>query len=176
MQGTPHATTPAAVAPQAGSSAGQAVTAAGTQYHSSVPPGQAGPVPGVQYQTVDAQYQQAPQAQYASPNQPADRSMGTLSHILGPFVWLVPLIVYLVKNGEQVNRDEFQLAHLRESANMALTWLIATFIHGLLMLVLIGILTFMVHWILYIVWAIQANSAMGRGEMYSYPLCIKFFT
>ena len=43
------------------------------------------------------------------------------------------------------------------------------------MLVLIGFLTMLAHWVCYLVWSIQANSAMKRGEQYQYPLTIQFF-
>ena len=111
------------------------------------------------------------------------RGMGTLAHlggslgwiIAGPMAFLIPMISYLVKNGEQVNRDELELDHMRQASNASITIAIASIVHGALMLLLVGFLTMAAHWVCYLVWSIQANSAMKRGEQYQYPLTIQFF-
>ena len=105
----------------------------------------------------------------------SDRSLGTLSHILGPFVgFLAPLIIYIVKNDEASQNDPLLSSHLKEALNASITFLIASFIHGILTIVLIGCLTLLVHWILYIIWAFNANSALQAGQEYRYPFTFRF--
>ena len=105
----------------------------------------------------------------------SDRSLGSLSHILGPFVgFLAPLIIYIVKNDEARQNDPLLSSHLKESLNASITFLIASFIHGILTIVLIGCLTLLVHWILYIIWAFNANSALQAGQEYRYPFTFRF--
>ena len=105
----------------------------------------------------------------------SDRSLGSLSHILGPFVgFLAPLIIYIVKNDEANQNDPLLSSHLKEALNASITFLIASFIHGILTIVLIGCLTLLVHWILYIIWAFNANSALQAGQEYRYPVTFRF--
>ena len=105
----------------------------------------------------------------------SDRSLGSLSHILGPFVgFLAPLIIYIVKNDEANQNDPLLSSHLKEALNASITFLIASFIHGILTIVLIGCLTLLVHWILYILWAFNANSALQAGQEYRYPFTFRF--
>ena len=104
-----------------------------------------------------------------------DRSLGSLSHILGPFVgFLAPLIIYIVKNDEARQNDPLLSSHLKEALNASITFMIASFIHGILMMVVIGCLTLLVPWILYINWAFNANSALQAGQEYRYPFTIRF--
>lgn len=104
-----------------------------------------------------------------------DRSMGTLSHILGPIVgFLAPLIIWAVRSPNLEEEDPLLNSHLSESLNASLTFLIATIVHGFLSIILIGCLTFAVHWILYLIWAINANSALKAGQEYRYPFTIRF--
>ena len=105
----------------------------------------------------------------------SDRSLGSLSHILGPFVgFLAPLIIYIVKNDEASQNDPLLSSHLKEALNASITFLIASFIHSMLAIVLIGCFTLLVHWILYIIWAFNANSALQAGQEYRYPFTFRF--
>jgi len=111
------------------------------------------------------------------PTPPPDRSMGTFAHIGGPLLgFVIPLILWAVTKDKAKEQDPLLYEHLQEALNAGLTFLIATFVHLVLALVLIGCLTGTIHWILYLVWAIQANSALGRGERFHYPLTIRFIT
>ena len=101
--------------------------------------------------------------------------MGTLSHILGPLVgFIVPLIIWAVKSPNLKEEDPLLNSHLSESLNASITFLIAAIIHSVLSVVLIGCLTFAVHWVLYLIWAINANSALQAGQEYKYPFTIRF--
>ena len=102
-----------------------------------------------------------------------DKTLGTLAHILGPIVgFLAPILIYATYNGE----DEFLKLHLKEAANASLTFLIAAIVHSILMALLIGCLTFPVHWLMYLIWAINANSALNAGQEYRYPFTIRFIS
>ena len=102
-----------------------------------------------------------------------DRSTAGLAHILGAILgWIGPLIIYAVKK----DQDPFVRHHSTEALNAALTMLIAYFVHMALMFVLIGFVTLFVHWIVYLVWAIQGMQAANRGEMYQYPMIIRMVT
>ena len=104
-----------------------------------------------------------------------DRSMGTLSHILGPIVgFLAPVIIYAAKSPNLKEEDPLLESHLSESLNASLTFLIAAIVHTFLSVVLIGCLTFAVHWVLYLIWAINANSALQAGQEYKYPFTYRF--
>ena len=101
--------------------------------------------------------------------------MGTLSHILGPIVgFLAPVIIYAVKSTNLKEEDPLLESHLSESLNASLTFLLAAIVHTFLSVVLIGCLTFAVHWVLYLIWAINANSALQAGQEYRYPFTYRF--
>jgi uncharacterized Tic20 family protein len=137
---------------------------------------QGGQVPPQGYGQVPPQgYGQVPPQGYPIP--PPDRSMGTFAHIGGPLLgFFIPLILWAVTKDKAKAQDPLLYEHLQEAMNAGLTFLIAIFVHSLLAIVLIGCLTGTIHWILYLVWAIQANSALGRGERFHYPLTIRFIT
>ena len=48
------------------------------------------------------------------------------------------MIIYIVKNDEARQNDPLLSSHLKESLNASITFLIASFIHGILTIVLIG--------------------------------------
>ena len=102
-----------------------------------------------------------------------DKTLGTLSHILGPLVgFLAPVLIYATYNGD----DDFIKLHLQEATNASLTFLIAAIVHSFLMALLIGCLTFPVHWLMYLIWALNANSALNAGQEYRYPFTIRFIS
>jgi uncharacterized Tic20 family protein len=99
------------------------------------------------------------------------KSMAVLAQVLGILTGLIgPLIIYLV-NGE---KDPYVRHHSSEALNFQLTLLIAYLVSAVLILVLIGLLMFLVVWVLAIVWGIQAAIAANRGEWYRYPVSIRF--
>ena len=103
----------------------------------------------------------------------SDRQLGTLAHILGPILgFLVPLIIYATYD----KGDELLKSHLIQATNASITFTIAAIVHSFLMVILIGCLTFPVHWVLYLIWALNANSALNAGQEYQYPLTIQFIS
>ena len=100
-----------------------------------------------------------------------DVKMATLSHILGPLVgFLAPVLIFATYSED----NDFIKSHLRESLNASLTFLIASIIHVVLMMVCLGVFTFLIHWVFYLIWAISANNALKAGEEYQYPFTIRF--
>ena len=111
----------------------------------------------------------APGAPAGSTTDP--KTMAMLAQLLGIFTgFLGPLIIFLV-NGD---KDPFVKHHSTEALNFHLTVLIAEVVSAVLMLVLIGFLTFFVVWIVALVFSIQATIAANRGEWYRYPISIRF--
>ena len=101
------------------------------------------------------------------------KTLATLSHILGPLVgFLAPVLIYATYNGD----DDFIKLHLQAVSYASLTFLIAAIVHSFLMALLIGCLTFPVHWLMYLIWALNANSALNAGQEYRYPFTIRFIS
>jgi uncharacterized Tic20 family protein len=99
------------------------------------------------------------------------KSMAMLAQLLGLFTGFVgPLIIYIV-NGD---KDPFVRHHAAESLNFHITLFIGYLISFVLMIVLIGFVTFFVIWIVGLIFMIQASIAANRGEWYRYPINIRF--
>jgi uncharacterized Tic20 family protein len=98
------------------------------------------------------------------------KTMAMLAQLLGLFTGFVgPLIIYLV-NGD---KDPFVRHHSAEALNFQITMFIGYLVSFVLMLVLIGFLTFFVIWIVGLVFMIQATIAANRGEWYRYPINLR---
>lgn len=101
-----------------------------------------------------------------------DNTLAMLVHLSGIILsFIVPLIVWLV------NKDKPEKAFLidqsREALNFQITLLIAYFVSGILMVVLIGFLTYAAAWIACIVFSIIAALAANKGEAYRYPFALR---
>ena len=88
-----------------------------------------------------------------------------------------PLIVWLVKRGESAGVD----AHGKESLNFQISWSIYAFILGALMaalwVFLIGFLflpVLVVEFIAMVILVIMASVKASNGQLYRYPLTIRF--
>ena len=97
------------------------------------------------------------------------------SALLGLFTYFIghifgPLIVWLLKRGDAVEID----AHGKESINFQLSMLIYDAVAAILCLVLIGFPILIVLWVLNTVLVIVAAIKAGDGELYRYPLTIRF--
>ena len=119
---------------------------------------------------------QNPYAQNATrtPMSPADEKMyATLIHVGGILFAFVPaLFGYLVLR----DRGPFIRAHSATALNFQITLMIVYVVGTALMTVLIGYLILPVAWVLGIIFSILAALAANRGQGYSYPLTIKFFS
>jgi len=85
-------------------------------------------------------------------------------HLLGP------LIVWLMKRNDAPEID----AAGKESLNFQISMLIYDIIAGILCLVLIGIPILIALWILNTVFVIIASIKTSEGQVYRYPITIRF--
>lgn len=100
-----------------------------------------------------------------------DRNIALLVHLgtlFGGF--LVPLIVWLVKKDE----SEFVAEHAKESLNFQISLILYIMASAILVFIIIGIFLLFAIGILSLVTVILASVAASKGEMYKYPLCIRF--
>ena len=89
-----------------------------------------------------------------------------IGHIFGP------LIVWLLKRGDSPEID----AHGKESLNFQLSMLIYNAIAVILCIVLIGIPILILLYILNIVFVIIASIKASEGQLYRYPMTIRFLS
>ena len=87
--------------------------------------------------------------------------------ILIPFILLFTLIGYL--------SDKYNKKHAKAALNWQFSALIYTIISFVLIIVLIGIVLLVVIGVLNLVFSIIAAVKAGNGEVWKYPLSIKFF-
>lgn len=98
------------------------------------------------------------------------RQWAMFSHLGGIILgFLAPLIIMLTKG----NEDPFVKEQSTEALNFQITLAIAYVVSMILMIVLIGILTFFVAWIAAIILSIMGGMAANRGEHYRYPFALR---
>ena len=98
----------------------------------------------------------------------ASALLGLFFHFLGPIFG--PLIVWILKRSEAAEID----AHGKESLNFQLSMLIYDAIALILCFILIGIPILILLWILNTVFVIVASIKASEGQLYRYPLTIRF--
>ncbi|MEO5755063.1 MAG: DUF4870 domain-containing protein [Chthoniobacterales bacterium] len=98
----------------------------------------------------------------------ASALLGIFFHFLGHIFG--PLIVWIVKRHESAEID----AHGKESLNFQISMLIYDVVAFILCFVLIGIPILVLLWILNIVFVVIASIKASDGELYRYPLTIRF--
>jgi len=98
----------------------------------------------------------------------ASALLGLFFHFLGHIFG--PLIVWLLKRGDAPEID----AHGKESLNFQLSMLIYDAVAVILCFVLIGIPILLLLWVLNTVLVIIASIKASDGELYRYPLTIRF--
>ena len=98
----------------------------------------------------------------------ASALLGVFLHFPGHV--LAPLIVWLLKRDESPEID----AHGKEALNFQISMLIYNVIAGVFCIVLIGFLLLPLLWILNAVFVIIAAIKASDGELYRYPLTIRF--
>lgn len=97
--------------------------------------------------------------------------MALLVHLSAIFTGFVgPLIIWLIKKDESPFVDR----HGKTALNFQFTLLIGYIVSMILLLVVIGLLTFLVCLVLGIVFPIMGAVAANKGEEYTYPVAIKF--
>ncbi len=83
-----------------------------------------------------------------------------------------PMVIWLIKRGELPAVD----MHGKESMNFQISMTIYYVIAGVLCTILIGFLFLAALFILHVIFVIQAAVAADRGELYRYPLTIRFIS
>ena len=98
----------------------------------------------------------------------ASALLGLFFHFLGHIFG--PLMVWAVKRSDSPEID----AHGKESLNFQLSMLIYDAVAAILCFVLIGIPILIVLWLLNTVLVIIASIKASEGQLYRYPLTIRF--
>ena len=107
-----------------------------------------------------------------------DIGNGTASHLCGSLLnivtpglcWIIPLVLYSINK----NEDPILKHHLAQSLDASITFSLALLVHSVLMLVCLGFITALAHWIMYLLWSVNANNALKARQMYDYPFTINF--
>jgi uncharacterized Tic20 family protein len=108
---------------------------------------------------------------------PEEKQMGMfihLSRLLDAFIFPIGAIVTIVLWQTQKDKMPALDAHGKAATNWMISSLIYSFISFALMFVLVGFLLFPVVWVLMIVFPIIAGIKANNGELWEYPLTIKF--
>lgn len=99
-----------------------------------------------------------------------DKNIATITHLGGIlFSFILALIVWLLKKDD----SEYIAAQAKEALNFQITILLAQFIAGILVWLLIGILLIPIIWLVNIVLCIIAAISTSKGEDYRYPLTLR---
>jgi uncharacterized protein len=98
-----------------------------------------------------------------------DRTIVMLMHLLAPFAFIVPIILWAIKKDESKAIDD----QGKEVLNFLITYFIALFGSWILMFVLIGILLMPIVWIGGIVLAIMGAVKSNGGQYYRYPFILR---
>jgi uncharacterized Tic20 family protein len=98
----------------------------------------------------------------------ASALLGLFFHFLGHIFG--PLIVWILKRADSAEID----THGKESLNFQLSMLIYDAIAVILCFILIGIPILILLWILNTVFVIVASIKASEGQLYHYPLTIRF--
>jgi uncharacterized Tic20 family protein len=89
--------------------------------------------------------------------------------VLGPFTFLAPLVMWLIRRNASVFADD----HGREATNFSISFLLY---HVLLGITIVGLLAFPILWIIMLINQIRAAIAAGNSEYFRYPLTIRFLS
>lgn len=99
-----------------------------------------------------------------------EKNIATITHLGGTMFSFIPaLIVWLLKKDD----SEYLAAQAKEALNFQMTVLLAQFIAGILVWLLIGILLIPIIWLVNIVFCIIAAISTSKGETYRYPLTLR---
>ncbi|MDQ6860182.1 MAG: DUF4870 domain-containing protein [Verrucomicrobiota bacterium] len=98
----------------------------------------------------------------------ASALLGVFIHFPGHLI--PPLILWLMKRNESAELD----AHGKEAVNFQLSMLIYNAIAAVFCLILIGLIALPVLWVLNTILVIIAAIKASDGELYRYPMTIRF--
>ena len=107
-----------------------------------------------------------------SPNSD-DKNIATITHLGGTVFSFVPgLLVWILKKDD----SPYLADQAKEALNFQVTMLIAQFIAGILVWVLIGFFLIPLIWLLNVVFCIIAAISTSKGETYRYPFCLRLIS
>jgi len=99
-----------------------------------------------------------------------DKNIATITHLGGILFSFVPaLIVWLLKKDD----SEYIAAQAKEALNFQITVLLAQFVAGVLIFILVGFLLLAIIWVINIVLCIIAAISTSKGENYRYPFTLR---
>ena len=114
-------------------------------------------------------------ANSTSNNSPSsdDKNIATITHLGGTVFSFVPgLLVWILKKDD----SPYLADQAKEALNFQITMLIAQFIAGILVWVLIGFFLIPLIWLLNVVFCIIAAISTSKGETYRYPFCLRLIS
>lgn len=99
-----------------------------------------------------------------------EKNIATITHLGGTVFWFIPsLIVWVLKKDDSAYLSD----QAKEALNFQITMLVAQFIAGILVWILIGFILIPMVWLFNIVFCIIAAISTSKGETYRYPLCLR---
>ncbi|MFZ3088295.1 MAG: DUF4870 domain-containing protein [Methylotenera sp.] len=99
-----------------------------------------------------------------------DKNIATITHLGGILFSFVPaLIVWLLKKDD----SEYIAAQAKEALNFQITVLLAQFVAGVLIFILVGFLLLAIIWVFNVVLCIIAAISTSKGENYRYPFTLR---
>lgn len=99
-----------------------------------------------------------------------DKNIATVTHLSGTVFSFVPsLIVWVLKKDDSAYLGD----QAKEALNFQITIMIATFVAGILVWLLVGFILLPIIWLMNIVFCVIAAISTSKGETYRYPLCLR---
>lgn len=99
-----------------------------------------------------------------------EKNIAVLTHLGGIFFNIFPgLIVWLLKKDD----SPYLATQAREALNFQITMLLAYFVSGILVFILIGFVLMWILWLVNIILSILAAVAASKGEDYRYPFALR---
>jgi uncharacterized protein len=99
-----------------------------------------------------------------------DKNIATVTHLGGTVFSFVPgLLVWILKKDDNAYLGE----QAKEALNFQISVVLAYFVAGILVWILIGIFLIWLVWVLNVVFCILAAIATSKGETYRYPFCLR---
>jgi len=105
-----------------------------------------------------------------TPTSSDDKNIAVLTHLGGIFFSIFPaLIVWLLKKDD----SPYLASQAREALNFQITMLLAYFVSGILVFILIGFMLMGIIWLANIILSLLAAVAASKGENYQYPFTLR---
>ena len=104
------------------------------------------------------------------PSSNDEKNIATITHLGGTiFLFFPALIVWILKKDENAYLSD----QAKEALNFQITVMLAQFIAGILVFILIGFILIPIIWLANIVLCIVAAISISKGETYRYPFTLR---